>query len=184
MIICNAFESIKQLSTYCGALQAGSGPHGILNAAAVALGEMIHIPCDAYVVPCHGSFADFGNVEVTPSVGGNSRYFINAVTLGIPIEETIEAQKIVTLASRNALHQARKNKFERIIFPTLGTGPFGKLTAKQSAKAIFGALYAFWDMAPDEGPYQVIVAIPNDRSVYNSFCEILLKKSMIKKSTS
>lgn len=110
-----------------------------------------------------------GEVHVTPSGGGNSTHLINVMSLGDP--DLDSELRTVAIATGSALQVAGEKGFDTVIFPALGTGVNGQLTAGQSARAILGPLYTYW--TEDQRPHRVIIAIYGDRAAFNSFSDVL-----------
>lgn len=83
---------------------------------------------------------DFGQVLLTPSYGGNSKYLLHAVSVGSGAEVEFETVKT---AMFNALRLAENNGLSSIVAPAMGTGIIGRLTDTQSAKAMMSAIHDY-----------------------------------------
>ena len=136
--------------------------------ASIVLGDITKQIVDAYVVPhfdnevswsiigisvaragaekgmleyqdkyCDGRLK-FGDVILTQSYGGNSKYLLNATSLASGREKE---PRTVYDATFNAIKVAEANKLSSVAFPVLGTGIIGKLIPEQSALIMLGAAH-------------------------------------------
>ncbi len=84
---------------------------------------------------CNGKLK-FGDVVLTNSYGGNSKYLLNATTV---VSDAEKEPRIVYDATTNAIKVAESKKLLSVAFPALGTGIIGCLTPEQSALVMLGA---------------------------------------------
>jgi len=168
-------EAVMNITRCCNGMMAASGPNPPGNVAAVVQGDPADLPCDAYVVPQRVEQpGQFGEVELISSGGANSRYLINIFALGILDDEVDEALESLGFTVNRVLSQTEKRGLDRIVFPRFDIGQPILLTPVQSATAIFGALYSYWEMQPNAGPHQFIVVVENDL-LLKTYSEILLR---------
>lgn len=169
------------------------------SVAKVVLGDMTQISCDAYFVPefnsgasyngvgaaiCrggaekgmiayddavaeHGGGLEFGTVVLTPSYGGHSSHLLHGVTVGSGRDREFG---VVQETVYSALKLAEQAGLTHVAAPALGTGVIGKLTAEQSAQAMFSALDQF---ASEGGKIRLDVVIYGDRDAFHAFRECL-----------
>lgn len=170
-------------------------------AAQIVLGDITGQKVDAYVVPhfdnavswggvgaavaragaekglleyeqkyCDGRLK-FGDVVLTQSYGGNSKYLLNATT--VASGRTKEPQTIYD-ATANAIKIAEKNNLSSVAFPALGTGIIGKLTPEQSALIMLGAAHKTIQALKD-----IRFVIYGDKFAYDQFVKIANSKEDI-----
>lgn len=82
----------------------------------------------------------FGDVRLTTSGGGNSKYLLHAASLDSGAGREFAT---VQMAVYNALSQAHRRGLKTVAMPALGTGLLGRLTAGQSARAMLSAVARF-----------------------------------------
>ena len=115
--------------------------------------------------------ASRGDVFVADSGGGNSECLIHVVGMGSGGRErdlnSVEYQVFV------AMKTALENGFERIVFPALGMGELGSLSAELSSNIIFNSIYSHWRESDTHAPRSVLIAIPKGWGDYLSFVDAL-----------
>lgn len=169
--------------------------------ASIVLGDITKQIVDAYVVPhfdnevswggvgnsvaCAGAekgmleyqdkYCDgrlkFGDVILTQSYGGNSKYLLNATSVASGREKE---PRTVYDATSNAIKVAEANKLSSVAFPALGTGIIGKLTPEQSALIMLGAAHNAIQTLQD-----IRFVIYGDRFAYDEFVKIANSKKDI-----
>ncbi len=201
-----AVQSLENLLSRCSGISqflVRPGPQGNMQAAAIALGDMTRIPCDAYVVPHFQgdvSFAGVGGAVARGGAGhGLMEYekYVDALNrtqewgeatvtksgggnsthlihvVSVGNRSVEKELRTVAMATSSALYRAHEQLLDTIVFPALGTGAHGELVAGQSARAILGSLYTYWSKEPSNRPHGVTVAIYGDRDAYHSFSAVL-----------
>lgn len=117
----------------------------------------------------HGK-QEFGTAVITPSGGGNSKKLVHVVSVG-GLENKHGEFNVVHTSVANTLKAAQKDGIKSVVFPALGTGIIGSLTAEQSAKAMLSAIDNF---AKDGGYMDVVLAIhPKNLPDYSEVSRVL-----------
>ncbi|MCL2537885.1 MAG: macro domain-containing protein [Alphaproteobacteria bacterium] len=112
---------------------------------------------------CNGNLK-FGDVILTNSYGGNSKYLLNATTVASGEDKE---PRTVYEATSNAIKVAEANKLISVAFPALGTGIIGDLTPEQSALVMLGASHNALQTLKD-----IRFIIYGDEYAYNEFVKI------------
>jgi O-acetyl-ADP-ribose deacetylase (regulator of RNase III) len=113
----------------------------------------------------------WADVFVANSGGGNSECLIHVVGMGSGGRErglnSVEYQVFA------AMKTALESGFERIVFPALGMGELGSLSAELSSNIIFSSMYSHWRENNTHAPRSVLVALEKGWSDYLNFVNVL-----------
>jgi O-acetyl-ADP-ribose deacetylase (regulator of RNase III) len=112
----------------------------------------------------------WGEAMITESGGGKSRMLVNVVRVGSEVDEEFA---VVQQAVFTALMQSSLQGIDTIVFPLMGTGVIGQLTATQSAKAMLSALAQFRSIFPDSFPRQIAIAIYGNPEAFTAVSKVL-----------
>lgn len=107
----------------------------------------------------------FGDVAITDAGKADVGKLIHVISVGSNRDQEFG---IVQTAVKNALKAAEEAGIESVVFPALGTGIIGQLTARQSAHAMLEAI----SQHPAEKVKQVTVIIYGNESAYHEFVRV------------
>lgn len=123
-------------------------------------------------------FQKWSKATLTESGWWKSKFLIHVVSVASSAEEEFN---VVSSSVSNALIEANRKWLETVIFPALGTGIIGNLTAKQAAKAIMNGVVSFQKIQPEKDEKQsikkIMIAIYWDQKAFNDFGDILKNQS-------
>jgi O-acetyl-ADP-ribose deacetylase (regulator of RNase III) len=112
-----------------------------------------------------------GDVFIANSGGGNSECLIHVVGMGSGGREreydSVEYQVFAAMTS------AMESGLDRIVFPALGTGELGSLSAELSSNIMFNSIYRHWRENDTHAPRRVLVAIDRKWQDYLVFVNAL-----------
>jgi O-acetyl-ADP-ribose deacetylase (regulator of RNase III) len=165
------------------------------NDIRIMMGDMTAVAADAYIVPefpdaasyggvggaisrsggkygleWYQRFVDqkgqqtYGQVVLTPSGGGNAPFHLHVVSVGSGSSNEFD---VVQTGFYNALKVAEHYDLQQVAAPAMGTGVIGRLSSKQSARAMMSAVHRYGQ----EGrkPLNVTFAILGRTVVFEEF---------------